>query len=140
MNKAIYQHFQEICRKQCTAQRLAVFEYVHDNYDHPDVDDVWRGVKGALPSVTRESIYRILNEFTDHGLLQRLDHVASARYDCQVGPHGHFLCTRCGQIQDFPPAGTYRRSQRHHLRRRRTSGTQADGHLRTMPKPPNQNP
>ena len=116
MNEAIYQRFQEICRQQrwkCTAQRLAVFAYVHDNDDHPDVDDVWREVKGTLPSVTRESIYRILNEFTDHGLLQRLDHVASARYDCQVGPHGHFLCTRCGQIQDFPlpepiavPSGT----------------------------------
>lgn len=105
MNEAIYQRFQEICRQQrwkCTAQRLAVFAYVHDNDDHPDVDDVWREVKGTLPSVTRESIYRILNEFTDRGLLRRLDHVTSARYDCQVGPHGHFLCTRCGQIQDFP--------------------------------------
>jgi Fur family peroxide stress response transcriptional regulator len=105
MNKTNYQFFQEICQKtgwKCTAQRLAVFDVIHENYSHPGVDEVWMQVKTTLPSVTRESIYRILNEFSAHGIIRRLDHIESARYDGQVGPHGHFLCTQCGDIQDFP--------------------------------------
>lgn len=105
MNPAVHKQFREICRTfgwKCTAQRLAVFALVRENFTHPDVDKVWKAVQKSLPSVTRESIYRILNDFTDHGLLNRLDDIGSARYDWQVGSHGHFICTRCGDIQDFP--------------------------------------
>lgn len=107
MNTAHHKEFKEICREngwKCTAQRLAVFSLIRENYNHPHVDDVWQALRDALPSVTRESIYRILNEFTERGLLRRLDHIGSARYDWQVAPHGHFICTRCGNIQDFPLA------------------------------------
>lgn len=56
--------------------------------------------------VTRESVYRILNELASAGVIQRLDHVERARYDSQTGPHGHFICERCQEITDFSlPAG-----------------------------------
>ncbi len=109
MNKEIHQRFKEICRKnewKCTPQRLAVYDFIYENYTHPDVDVVWGKVKAILPSVARESIYRILNEFAAHGLIHRLDHIDHARYDGQIGPHGHFLCTHCGEIQDFPFSDT----------------------------------
>ena len=105
MNKTRHQQFKEICREfgwKCTAQRLAVFSIVHENYSHPGVDDIWAEVRKTMPSVTRESVYRILTEFSGRGLVHRLDHIDTARYDWQVGPHGHFICTRCGAIQDFP--------------------------------------
>jgi Fe2+ or Zn2+ uptake regulation protein len=109
MNEEKYQCFQDICRKnswKCTVQRLAVFDFIYENYSHPGVDEVWMQVKLTLPSVTRESVYRILNEFTSCGIIRRLDRIESARYDGQVGPHGHFLCTQCGDIQDFPLSET----------------------------------
>ncbi len=105
MSAEHHEQFRKICRKigwKCTAQRLAVFAFIHDNYTHPNVDGVWKTIQKTLPSVTRESIYRILNEFASHGIVHRLDPMDSARYDGQVGPHGHFLCTQCGDIQDFP--------------------------------------
>ena len=104
MKEDRYKIFQVICRQngwRCTAQRLAVFDFVHENYAHPDVDEVWTHVQSSMPSVTRESVYRILNEFSSRGIVRRLDHIASARYDGQVGPHGHFFCVHCGGIQDF---------------------------------------
>jgi len=104
MNENQYKLFQVICRRnrwRCTAQRLAVFDFVHENYEHPDVDEVWKHVKAGLPTVTRESVYRILNEFSSRGIVRRLDLIERARYDGQVRPHGHFLCTHCGVIQDF---------------------------------------
>lgn len=104
MDQETYQRFLEVCRQngwKCTSQRLAVYDCVYENYTHPSVDAVWQHVQVHLPSITRESIYRILNEFTSCGIIRRLDHIESARYDGQRGPHGHFICTRCNAIQDF---------------------------------------
>ncbi len=106
----IHSQFKEICREnrwRCTSQRLAIYDFVRDNLSHPGVDEVLGEVRKSLPAVTRESVYRILNEFAQAGVIQRLDHIASARYDSQTGPHGHFICEGCGEIADFAfPAGT----------------------------------
>lgn len=96
--------FAAICRRngwKLTPQRTAVYDFISNNLTHPRVDEVWKHVKKALPSVTRESVYRILNEFAERGLLHRMDHINSARYDSQTGPHGHFICERCGKVVDF---------------------------------------
>ena len=68
---------------------------------HPDVDSIWQVVKEKMPTVTRESVYRILNEFAANGVIWRLDSVSSARYDSNTAPHGHFICECCGKISDF---------------------------------------
>ncbi len=99
-----HQELKEICRKnglKCTPQRLAVYEFIHSNLSHPNVDTVWSAVRKNLPSVTRESIYRILNEFSNIGILNRLDQIERARYDSQTSLHGHFICEKCGNIFDF---------------------------------------
>ena len=83
MEQQKFEEFQAICRRngwKCTSQRLAVYEFVHENYTHPGVDDVWRHVRQSLPAVTRESVYRILNE---------------------LAGQGHFICEICGEITDF---------------------------------------
>ena len=104
MDQKTYDDFQAICRRnkwKCTSQRIAVYEYIHNNYTHPNVDDVWVHVKQTLPAITRESVYRILNELAERGVIQRLDHLESARYDSKTGPQGHFICIKCGEISDF---------------------------------------
>ncbi len=108
MKHDIHADFPEFCRQngwKCTSQRVAVYEFLQGNLTHPDVDTVWGAVRRRLPAITRESVYRILNEFADKGLIARLDHIDHARYDSRTGAHGHFLCSRCGGISDFdwPP-------------------------------------
>ena len=104
MNTQQHENFLRICRElkwKCTPQRMAVYECVVENRCHPDVDSIWATVRSKLPTVTRESVYRILNEFAGHDLIWRLDHVNSARYDSNTHPHGHFICEYCGKIADF---------------------------------------
>src|SRR5574344_2069988 len=105
------QLFRELCRKagwKCTSQRLAVYDFVHDNRTHPDVDSVWRAVRVTQPAITRESVYRILNEFSEQGIISRIDQLDSARYDSRTLPHGHFICEKCGAILDFDlPEGEF---------------------------------
>ena len=98
------QTFQELCHSfgwKCTPQRMAVYDFLKQNLTHPDVDTVWAAVREVLPSITRESVYRILNEMVDKDLISRVDHVYCARYDSRLGAHGHFICEKCGSITDF---------------------------------------
>ena len=108
--KTTYTEFLNLCRKigwKCTSQRLAVYKFLQGNHTHPDVETVWSAVRSTLPTITRESVYRILNEFVEAGIIGRLDHIDNARYDSRMGAHGHFICGQCGEILDFDwPEGT----------------------------------
>ncbi len=97
--------FPDFCRchgLKCTIQREAVFEMLLQHVGHPSVDEVWMSVRQKVPSITRESVYRILNEFATIGLVARLDALASARYDICTAPHAHFICEKCGKVIDYP--------------------------------------
>ncbi|MCR5413505.1 MAG: transcriptional repressor [Kiritimatiellae bacterium] len=97
--------FPAFCRERglkCTAQRMAVFAAVRESESHPSVDDTLAAVRKTVPTVTRDSVYRILNEFSSLGLLARLDALQAARYDTRMGPHAHFICEECGAVFDYP--------------------------------------
>ena len=48
---------------------------------------------------------RSLDKLHELGLLRRVEHPGStARFDANSSPHHHFLCTRCGAIEDLPLA------------------------------------
>ncbi len=105
LNELTMDAFPAFCRKhglKCTAQRLAVFSAVRLLARHPSVDETLSEVRKNLPTVTRDSVYRILNEFVSLGLLSRLDALSAARYDTWTGPHAHFICEVCGRITDYP--------------------------------------
>ena len=87
--------------KASTAQRFAVYAYILGNKEHPDVDDVLKCVRKRIPSITRESVLRILMEFSDRGIIYRMDKIVNARFDGIARNHGHFICRECGAIQDF---------------------------------------
>ena len=96
--------FREICRKngwRFTRQRFAVYAFVRANRTHPGVDDVLNAVRRRMPQLTRESVFRILCDFADAGLIARLDHLPVARFDSSTASHGHFICRKCGKIVDF---------------------------------------
>ena len=97
MSKAVdltMEEFPAFCLEKgmkCTAQRMAMFSAFRERRRHPSVDEIWGLVKRTLPTVTRDSVYRILNEFSGHGLLARLDALSAARYDTCTEPHAHFV-------------------------------------------------
>ncbi len=63
-----YQEFQQLCQAhgfRCTPQRFAVYLYMKDNLTHPDVNRIWENVRAGIPSITRESVFRILMELVE---------------------------------------------------------------------------
>ena len=104
MEMTRHEQFRELCRShglKCTSQRFAVYDYVAGNQSHPTVDEVWQSVRSRVPSITRESVFRILMELADMGIVYRMDRIINARFDGLPYSHGHLICNKCGAIIDF---------------------------------------
>lgn len=88
---------------QPSAQRVAVAEYVLSTDEHPSADQVWERVKGAMPVLSRATVYNTLHLFVEKGLL-REHHIAEGRvvFDPRVERHHHFIDEGTGRIHDVP--------------------------------------
>ncbi len=91
-----------------TTQRRALIEVLASRKDHPTVDEIFSKLSRRIPEVSRTTVYRSLEMFTELGLIKRVEHPdAAARFDPNVSEHHHFLCTNCGGLSDLP-AGALR--------------------------------
>jgi Fur family ferric uptake transcriptional regulator len=84
-----------------TAQRLAVLRAV-SLHPHATADDLTASVCGALGTISRQSVYNVLNVLTDKGIIRRIQPADSpARYEDRIGDnHHHLVCRSCGKTED----------------------------------------
>ena len=84
-----------------TPQREAVFRALVDNADHPTAEAVHAAVTAEMPNVSLRTVYQVLNDLADLGEVQALDlGTGAARFDPNVDPHHHLVCTACGKVRD----------------------------------------
>ncbi len=99
------EQFREICREhdlKMTHQRLEIYRVIACSYDHPSAEDVYELIKNKLPTISLDTVYRTLSLFEQHGLISRVHHLDDrSRFDPNLEPHHHFICTRCKKVQDF---------------------------------------
>ncbi len=87
---------------QVTAPRILVIEDLMKNRFHSTADEIFRRVNGEDDSVSRATIYNILNTLVEHKLVRALTiDDKQTHYDIDLSPHAHFRCTRCGRIYDI---------------------------------------
>ncbi len=85
-----------------TPQRLEIFREVLQTSDHPDAETVYHRVRERVPTVSLDTVYRNLWLLHDLGLILALGSPRErVRFDGDLRPHHHFICTRCGAIHDF---------------------------------------
>ncbi len=84
-----------------TRPRVAVLEAVAA-HPHADTETLFGAVRLALPEVSRQAVYDVLNALTAAGLVRRIQPSGSvARYESRVGDnHHHVVCRSCGVIND----------------------------------------
>jgi len=102
---ATLKRLEDECRKagaRVTQQRREVLRVLVSTDMHPDAQTVLRRVRRRMPTISFDTVYRTLSFLEEHGLIDRV-YTASerARFDGNVAPHHHFICTRCGKILDF---------------------------------------
>ena len=84
-----------------TAGRVAVLEALQAA-PHSDAETLYRDIAPVLPGTSIQSVYNVLHDLTDAGLLRRIEPEGSnARYERRIGDnHHHVVCTNCGAIAD----------------------------------------
>lgn len=87
--------------RRVTKQRLAVLDAV-DHSPHAGADEVAAIVRATLPDISLQSVYVVLTDLTETGMLRRIEPPHSpARYETRVDDnHHHAMCTGCGRIED----------------------------------------
>src|SRR4051794_15281429 len=93
---------------RCTRQRMAVYGHLTraaESHSHPTAEDVYQGVRRAIPSISLATVYKALEALVASGLVTRLpagEGDGSARYDARAESHYHLRCLKTGAVQDLP--------------------------------------
>lgn len=87
------------CRN--TVQKEQVYAAVTALANHPTADEVYAHVRLTYPSISRATVYRILNQMAENGAVSRVRVSNYAtHYDHCTAPHNHARCVKCGRVFD----------------------------------------
>ncbi len=89
------------CGLRASAPRILICEYLCRSKSHPSVDEIYGALHDKVPSLSLTTVYNTLRTFCDVGIARMLP-VADGemRFDGNVSPHAHFICSGCGSITD----------------------------------------
>jgi Fur family transcriptional regulator, peroxide stress response regulator len=99
------QAFSQLCREyglKVTHQRLEIFRALLETKGHPTAEEVFTRIRHTLPTISIDTVYRTLTLFEEHDLIISVQCLHDkGRFDSNLSPHHHFICTSCKKIVDF---------------------------------------
>ena len=83
-------------------KRNAILELLHSTTAHPNADWIYAQLKPMYPDLSLGTIYRNLALFKEEGQIISVGTVnGQERFDGNLNPHTHFICEKCGRIEDI---------------------------------------
>jgi len=87
---------------RCTPQRYAVMAFLMEHNSHPTAAEIFRAVNRMDPRSSRATTYNNLRDLVQSGLVREVAvEGRAARFDAKGMPHHHFICDRCGKVEDL---------------------------------------
>lgn len=87
---------------RCTAQRYAVMAFLVDHEGHPTAAEIFDAVNRVDPRSSRATTYNNLRDLVKAGLVREVAVEGRAgRFDAKGMRHHHFICDRCGSVEDM---------------------------------------
>jgi Fe2+ or Zn2+ uptake regulation protein len=87
---------------RCTPQRFAVMAFLLEQNRHPTAAEIFEAVNHADPRSSRATTYNNLRDLVQAGLVREVAvEGRSARFDAKGMRHHHFICDRCGNVEDL---------------------------------------
>ena len=84
-----------------TVQKSIVLQALHELANHPTADAVYDHVHASHPSISKATVYRVLNKMSDEDQILRVRiNNGADHFDHQVFPHYHVRCIECGRVDD----------------------------------------
>lgn len=82
--------------------RVAVYRYLVEHPTHPTADDIYGDLKKYMASISRTTVYNVLNLLCDQNVVKRIAiEKNEMRYDANMKNHIHFKCSECGGVYDL---------------------------------------
>jgi Fur family transcriptional regulator, peroxide stress response regulator len=87
---------------RCTPQRYAVMAFLMQHNQHPTAAEIFEGVNRLDPRSSRATTYNNLRDLVQAGLVREVAvEGRAARFDMKGVRHHHFICDRCGNVEDI---------------------------------------
>jgi Fe2+ or Zn2+ uptake regulation protein len=87
---------------RCTPQRYAVMAFLMEHARHPTAAEILEAVNRVDPRSSRATTYNNLRDLVQAGLVREVAvEGRAARFDAKGQPHHHFVCDRCGTVEDM---------------------------------------
>lgn len=87
---------------RCTPQRYAVMAFLMEQNSHPTADEIFEAVNRVDPRSSRATTYNNLRDLVQAGLVREVAvEGRAARFDAKGKPHHHFICDKCGNVEDL---------------------------------------
>jgi Fur family transcriptional regulator, peroxide stress response regulator len=87
---------------RCTPQRYAVMAFLLGHNRHPTAVEIFEAVNRVDPRSSRATTYNNLRDLVQAGLVREVAiEGRAARFDAKGMRHHHFICDRCGNVEDI---------------------------------------
>lgn len=87
---------------RCTPQRYAVMAFLMEQNRHPTAAEIFEEVNRLDPRSSRATTYNNLRDLVEAGLVREVAiEGRAARFDATGLRHNHFICDRCGSVEDI---------------------------------------
>jgi Fur family transcriptional regulator, peroxide stress response regulator len=98
---------------RCTPQRYAVMAFLMECKGHPTAAEIFEAVNRVDPRSSRATTYNNLRDLVLAGLVREVAvEGRAARFDAKGVRHHHFICDRCGNVEDVAWYGIPRPASR----------------------------
>src|SRR6202142_1532709 len=87
---------------RCTPQRYTVMAFLLQHNRHPTAAEIFEGVNRLDPRSSRATTYNNLRDLVQAGLVREVAvEGRAARFTATALRHHHFVCDRCGRVEDI---------------------------------------
>ena len=87
---------------RCTPQRHAVMSFLLTHNSHPTAVEIFEAINHSDPCSSRATTYNNLRDLVHAGLVREVAAEGpAARFDAKGLRHNHFICDRCGTVEDI---------------------------------------
>ncbi len=99
---------------RCTPQRYAVMAFLMECNRHPTAAEIFKAVNRVDPLSSKATTYNNLRDLVQAGVVRGVAvRGRAARFDVKGMRHHHFICDRCGNVENMewyavprPPSGS----------------------------------
>ena len=86
---------------RCTPQRYVILEYLSRTASHPSAEQIFEAINRSDPRASLATVYKSLHALVRAGLVRELNLGPVVRFESRTERHHHFVCERCGRVEDI---------------------------------------